>query len=417
MIADASAARPNSRAVPGSAVYVSTERRYLRTADGVFVEGVEDYGFFQRYLHVFGRVTVIARVREVARLPDGEYHRADGPGVSYHALPDFGGLRGLARRGWRALRSIDRGTAGSGASVVVRAPGPVGFMTWLVMRRRRRPFGVELVTDPAEAFERRSFGSPAAALIRKVSLWAVRKQADTAACVAYVTERALQARYPASTDAVFVYSSIDLDEAVLDRQKGVYERLAGQPEVLAPGTLVFVGNLSRPFKGLDILLEALAAVRSRGRVPMPRLQVVGDGHLRESYAAQAERLGIAEHIVFLGHRAPGEAVYDILAGADMLVLPSRREGLPRVIIEGMAVGLPCISTEVCGAEELLDRDAIVPREDAVALAAKIEEFIASRDRRLDAARRNRQHSRRYTREHLQPRRNAFYHALIAAGTE
>ena len=88
-----------------------------------------------------------------------------------------------------------------------------------------------------------------------------------------------------------------------------------------------------------------------------------------------------------------------------------------MVIEAMAVGLPCVSTRVSGARELLEEPFIVPQDDPAALAAAIGKLARSKDLRMSAARRNHTHARSYANHHLQPRRNQFYQAVITGSTE
>ncbi|MEE4118126.1 MAG: glycosyltransferase [Paracoccaceae bacterium] len=138
----------------------------------------------------------------------------------------------------------------------------------------------------------------------------------------------------------------------------------------APGTgleLLFVGRLVG-VKGLFVLLEALALLGRRDL----RLTLVGDGADRAALEAEARRLGIAAR--FLGYRSQSE-VADALRGADALVLPSFAEGVPVVLMEAAASGLPVVATRVAGVEELVrdgESGIVVPPGDAAALAGALE---------------------------------------------
>jgi glycosyltransferase involved in cell wall biosynthesis len=138
---------------------------------------------------------------------------------------------------------------------------------------------------------------------------------------------------------------------------------------------IFVGRLDA-VKGVPLLIEAFAAVREAH--PEARLAVVGDGPARAALEAQAAALGIAAATEFLGYRAQDE-VADLLAGADLLVLPSFAEGLPVVLMEAMASGLPVIATRVAGVAELVEDGVsglLVPPGDVESLAAALRRLLA-----------------------------------------
>lgn len=105
-------------------------------------------------------------------------------------------------------------------------------------------------------------------------------------------------------------------------------------------------------KGHRFLIEAAPPVVAR--FPNLHLLLIGDGDLRDQEQAHAARLGLAEHVHFLGNR---HDVPDLLAASDSFVLPSLWEGLPMALIEAMASGLPIIATAVSGTTQ-----AIVPGE-------------------------------------------------------
>jgi glycosyltransferase involved in cell wall biosynthesis len=124
-------------------------------------------------------------------------------------------------------------------------------------------------------------------------------------------------------------------------------------------------------KGLDDLLRALA--RLPGEVDW-RLEHIGGGNLAR-LEALAERLGIAGRVAFLGARAR-EDVIAAYARSDIFALASRvakngdRDGLPNVIMEAMAMGLPVVSTSVSAVPEIVTEDTglLVPERDPAALA-------------------------------------------------
>ena len=115
---------------------------------------------------------------------------------------------------------------------------------------------------------------------------------------------------------------------------------AGEPISNSTVRAVCVARLSEEKRHCD-LLDATARVRKMG-VPLSLL-LVGDGPLRAELEAQAQRLGIADAVSFLGNRSD---VPELLRGCDLFVLSSRVEGLPLSVLEAMSSGLPVVATAV-----------------------------------------------------------------------
>ena len=108
-----------------------------------------------------------------------------------------------------------------------------------------------------------------------------------------------------------------------------------------------VGRLEEQ-KGVDWLLELAPHILTA--LPQHDLLLVGDGDQRGNLEALARERKIADRVHFAGWRADVAA---ILQSSDLLVLPSRWEGMPNVLLEAMAAGLPVVATQVSGVEELL----------------------------------------------------------------
>ncbi|HKU36854.1 MAG TPA: glycosyltransferase family 4 protein, partial [Polyangiales bacterium] len=164
--------------------------------------------------------------------------------------------------------------------------------------------------------------------------------ADFAACVSHFGMA--QAMRTVSPDH---WSKFTIVRCALDL-RGLPARPAVRRERLR---VVCVGRLS-PEKGHIGLLEAFAAVRRRGQDA--ELVLVGDGPDRERIERRIAELGLADAVQLRGRLFEAETLQEI-AGSDVLVLASFMEGLPVVLMEAMALGLPVIAPRVAGVPELV----------------------------------------------------------------
>jgi glycosyltransferase involved in cell wall biosynthesis len=148
----------------------------------------------------------------------------------------------------------------------------------------------------------------------------------------------------------------------------------------APFTILCIGAL-RAVKGHRVLIAACGLLRERG-IDF-RCHLVGDGPLAEELRRQVGRLGLVEHIVFEGALARPE-VLARMAEADVAVLASvrdhrgRREGIPVVLIEAMACGLPVVASRISGIPELVEEGRsglLFQPGDPVALARSLERLV------------------------------------------
>lgn len=346
-------------------ITVTTEHHFARTSDGAVFSatGGREYAFWTRYLRVFDEVRVVGRVRDVREtLPDGR--RVDGPGVSCIPLPDYTGpVQFLARR--KELESLAAEVAIQAGAFILRIPGQVGTLVWSHLRRRQRPYAVEVVGDPYDVLQRGAVRSFLRAPARHLWRHSLRKQCSGAAVAAYVTARALQRRYPVDGAA----SSLQLSD--VDLPEVAYASESRRYGPAGASRLVTVGTLAQMYKGPDVLLASISMARRRG--VLLEATWVGDGKHRDEMERMARAHGLSSHIRFAGQVATAVGVRACLDAADVFVLPSRQEGLPRALLEAMARGLPCVATRVGGVPELLDDEALVrpgrPAELAQVLVA------------------------------------------------
>lgn len=164
--------------------------------------------------------------------------------------------------------------------------------------------------------------------------------------------------------------------------------------------LLCVGRLHKQ-KGFDWLLEF--APELLNRLPEHDLVIVGDGPERRALRDITARLSIQDRVHFLGWRAD---VSDLMNAADVLLLPSRWEGMPNVLIEAMGVGLPAVATAVEGVREVLGTLAnsqMVNSGDVAAFISAVCRIAASPDERQKLVHEN----------HERIRAEFSLHAMIA----
>lgn len=167
--------------------------------------------------------------------------------------------------------------------------------------------------------------------------------------------------------------------------------------------------MSQLYKAQDILIEAIARCTQQGLDL--KLVFVGDGQYRPMLEQQAAALGVGDRCQFLGQLTTGSVVREQLDRADLFVLPSRQEGLPRAMIEAMARGLPCLGSTVGGMPELLPSEDLVPPVDVLALVSKIQEMVNDPARLSRMSERNLARAQDYREDCICDRRTAFYKTL------
>ncbi len=172
----------------------------------------------------------------------------------------------------------------------------------------------------------------------------------------------------------------------------------------------FVGWLL-PIKGPMVLLEAMASVWRTH--PEIRLVYVGKGDLEADLRRRAKELGRAESVFFFGWR---EDVAEILHVFDVVVLPSRNEGMGRVLVEAMAASRPVIGSHVGGIPDLIadgENGILFPPEDAAALSAAIQRLAGDEALRGRMGRNGRARAERFDLAHMIARIESLYDELGA----
>lgn len=377
---------------------VTVSHRFKQTPDGsVWTQTMFAYPFWGRYLEVFDRVRVVARVESVHEQP-ADWIRADGIDVSFVPVPYYVGPWEYLKRS-HTVRATIRNAPRPGDAIILRGSSTMASYLWQI----NYPYGIEVVGDPYDVFAPGANKHPLRPIFRWMFSRHLRAICSRACATAYVTEKYLQRRYPPSPRSFTTdYSSVELPpEAFASHvRQGFCEN-----DII----LVSIGSLAQPYKGFDILIRAVALCVENGLDL--KLIFVGDGYYRSSLEALRDQLGLKQRVVFRGQLPAGERVRAELDSADLFVLPSFTEGLPRVMIEAMARGLPCIGSSVGGIPELLSAEDLFPSRDPKALADKVAEVVRDRKRMVEMAERNLRKARNYSDAVLSAKRKEFYECV------
>ncbi|MCK9903262.1 glycosyltransferase family 4 protein [Frankia sp. Cpl3] len=372
------------------------------------------YPTWAGYLGVFDEVLLAARVARGAG-DEQEGVPVEGAGVRVVPLPTFQGVPAYLRR-WPALRyAVHRAVTelrgpAADTAFIARIPGLVGTVLVSELRRQQVPFGLEVVGDVAEVLADHRLAAMLAGQL-------LARQCRDAAVVSYVTRHVLQSRYPARPGVPMVScpGALLRDEDFVPEPRRAPDMWsmtgAGhpRPSQSRPVRLLTIGSQERVYKGHDVLVDAVALMRSRG-IPLT-VTIVGDGRHHDEIVHRAMARGLGESVRFVRWLASRAEVRAALDDADVFVLPSRTEGLPRVLVEAAARALPAVASAVGGVVEFLPPSDLVPPDDAGRLADTLSEMIASPERYSAASERNLAAAREHSSDRIRPAILSFHRTL------
>ena len=227
----------------------------------------------------------------------------------------------------------------------------------------------------------------------------MRKKLGDAARVITVSDynqRYLAAAYDhAATQIIRIYNGLNL------------ARFAFTSPNRTSRIILAVGRLVKK-KGFDVLIDACELLRDRGVAFQCR--IVGEGTERATLSARIEQLNLGARVRLVGPQPQAELIgifreAAVLAAPCVIGADGDRDGLPTVLLEAMALGVPCVSTDVTGIPELVrdgDTGLCVPQRDPAALAAALQRLLDDADLRVDLATR----ARRLIEQDFDIRRNA-----------
>ena len=303
-------------------------------------------------------------------------------------------LPGTLRRFWNTLGAVD--------CVLLFGPSPVGLLFAALTRARRRRLVLGVRMDYVGYARHRHPGRKGLTSIARALDFSWRVLARRAPTV--VVGSALAARYRRAPRLLDATIALTPEAAIAD---------AGRPPPgrSGPVRVLTVGRIDAEKNPL-LLADVLARLVADG--DDWELVVCGDGPLRGALEHRLEALGVAHLADLRGFVAHSEGLQDLYRAADMLLHVSWTEGVPQVLSEAWASGLPVVATDVGGVRQASTPDAalLIPPGDAQAACDALRRVVADDDARAQLTHAGLDRARMHTREGESARVVAF---LAAAG--
>lgn len=347
---------------------VYTDYVYRRDGDVVFAERAFAL-FLARLAEHLDELVLVGRLSSDC----GRTHYRLPPGIEFVALPNHpgllvsprstaGALLGSIKPVWDLLPRVD--------AIWLLGPHPLMPIFGALATLRRCPFAVGVRQDTPRYVRRRHPRSRpawlAADLLESLCL-AMARRAPTV-----VVGPELARRYHRAAALLPIVVSLVDDEDIVPFEMAVARSYAGDLRALSVGRLETEKN--------PLLLADIAARMSSADARW-RLEVCGEGPLRGALENRVGELGVAARVELAGYVPLGPGLFERYRSAHALLHVSWTEGVPQVLYEAMAAGLPIVATDVGGVAEAVGNAALlIPPGDADAAAQALRQI--SDDKRL-----------------------------------
>jgi len=368
-----------------------------------FTPSIYNQDFFNRYLNIFDEVRFVAKTKYVESLDYSKYIKLNLDGLEIYELPWYQGFKELILNLFKLINKIRNVNEGCDCCIY-RVAQIESYLVFLFSKNKKKYFAVEVVNDPQTFVDIPFF-------FRFINVIFLKKMVKKANGVSYVTKNYLQNLYPSLAQLngedekhfETYYSSVELLKSDIRVPKR-YINTKNNFEI------IHVSNaINDNIKGHITFFKVIKNLIDKGY--NIKGCCIGDGKMLNSFKDFSKTIKIYDHIDFVGKLSNRKEVLDRLEKSDLLVLPTFLEGLPRTIIESMAVGLPCISTPIAGIPELLDKRYLFNPTDINGFTDIIIELINNPLELEKMSKENLNTAKSYTKEKLTDRRNWFYSKL------
>lgn len=375
---------------------------YAYQYNGVFYLRQFGDSLVKRYLDVFDMINFTVRTKKIYSKKDLGVYKIPvvDNRIKIIPIPFFQGPLQYLKSFLQVQKVLTTSLKGCDAAIF-RIPSAVAFACLKKWSKIDKPYAVEVVANPKEISS--SSENMSGRIFMKLMHLQQLKACSEANGVSYVTEDTLQKTYPANKKEYFksYYSSVELSDLLFTSAKKYPQ--SKQFKICHAANPIKTHN-----KGHSTVLKVIQFLVEKGF--NITAQFAGDGELIPYFMNEAKELGVDDRIKFMG-LLDQNGLKDFLHSSDLMLFPSKSEGLPRVLIEAMAAGLPCLSTPVGGIPELLPNDLLYSDDDITGFGNKIIQIMNNPVLYEDLSKESFEKAKEYSTSKLRSRRIEFYTKL------
>lgn len=329
--------------------------------------------YFESFGAVFSQVVVAARVTGRERVGSRRRLSTKVRGVELSVIPKVPKVLHYTVGRWiysfalmELVNSVD--------AVYVRLPSVVGSAASLCGYERGTPVAAEVAGDPSGNVAFRSPRIVAGGVARTMESL-TRASVRSSSCIAYVSPH-LRSRFPPEGSYSSVISNVRLADADFrDPEDTSGKEVGGARGGMRIAVVSNLTHVKNPLVVPEVVDELLR------REAAPEVHWVGTGPLMDRVRQAAKDKDIEERFRWYGHVEDRDTIREVLDSADVYLIPSRSEGMPRALLEAMARSLPCVGSRVGGIASLLEDEYLFrpdAGEAAIECADAVERAIENR---------------------------------------
>lgn len=354
---------PNFQLFTTSHIHVDERGRFTTATAPLALTNI------QPYIDEFNHVVIHGRINNQPHgaMPFDVTH----PRVSVKPIPPYSGISQFVRELPKIRAAIQSSITSPQDHVGVWLPSPIAGIVTKQAQRIGAPLLTTLVGDGGNV----AYGmvpEPFKTVGAYLSQQRVRRANHRADATIYVTLETLQRIYPPNPQAITLSrTNLWLDPDVFD-----HELRQVDVETTRPIKLAAVGSQQQNYKGHDLLLQAVAQLQQTGF--NCSLTVVGSGALHQSLIDLGHELGV-ENLTMLPSVGNSSDVMRFLRNQDLFIMPSRTEGMPKALLEAMAVGTLSLGSRVGGIPELLTPPCLFEPESVTGIVEAVRRVTADND--------------------------------------
>lgn len=370
-------------------VTVCLEHRFFKYDNKLYTKLAFPYFYWQDYLNYFDKVTIVARAKKVSKLEEG-MQRVDGENVDFITLPYYIGVKEFFKKSPQLSFTLFQ-AAKNNSHFLLRSGNSTNILFFFLffMHKpyiREYPGNVKegVIGFAGNSFKVRALGSVLDNVAKVQSRFSKANSFVSKYCCNLYS----------SDKPSFIFSSFKSSEIVA---------LKDDYNIGDTVNIVSVGRLEGE-KGHINMLESIKDL------PNFQFHIIGDGNQRNNLETYAAENNI--NAVFYGSVTDREKLFRIVKEADLFLIPSFTEGMPRALLEAMTIGLPCIGTNVGGIPEVLEKTALYEPNDIQTLQKMLIKLSTDESQRSRMGKRNKLFiEKNYSDAALSERKQQFWSKL------